>query len=541
MQNRTTRIDRQYGGIKQLVGLLVLSLVFGGAAACGSDADDNVIDFFQPREIGEWEYDGEPDIDGPERLVFGDVLEGETVRQNIEISNVGRAMLELGEWSSHPQFHLSFPLYDGSPPEKLRPDESIEATLTYTARNTDAVQGQLTIESNDPDEPIYAVDLWANADFPCLELRPAERVQFGVSELDETSREFIRATNCASRSTTTFRVASLEGAEEFSLLDDSFAGDIELEPGESARIPIGFDPTEPGQYEGAVLIESNDEFEPEKLVELAGRGRPYECPEAVIRAYNPERGEVIADPIGQMQAVPLDNIELDAELSRDPEGQGIERYEWRLVEKPADATNVLDSTDEANNELWMQLSGTYVVELDVWSEHGVQSCEPARVTIEAISDEDIHVQLVWQTPADPDETDGAGTDLDLHFLHPNANGLWDSPPWDCFWRQRNPDWGVQGDDSDDPSLDIDDTDGAGPENTNLDNPESGLTYQVGVYYFSASSYGISYATVRIYIGGILTHEATRKPMQNREFWHVASIDWPSGDVNSIDRLYDSFP
>ena len=49
------------------------------------------------------------------------------------------------------------------------------------------------------------------------------------------------------------------------------------------------------------------------------------------------------------------------------------------------------------------------------------------------------VQLTWHTPADPDETDNFGSDLDLHFLHPN--GDWWDIPWDIHWMNLHPDWG----------------------------------------------------------------------------------------------------
>jgi hypothetical protein len=506
-----------------------------------TDEADKTSDFFNPREYGEWEYGGEPDIDGPERLVFGDVLEGETVTQTITVTNVGNNLLKTGQWELEGPFELTFPAHDGRPPAELRPDETIELTITYTARTTDRAQGMISVESNDPDEQFFEIELFANADFPCLELAPADEIDFGVSDLSETHQEEIIATNCARRSTTTFEITDISGASEFSLLSDTFSSEYELEAGESVRITIGFTPQTPGEYEGAVYITSNDDVEPDRVVDLAGVGRPYTCPEAVIRAYNPDRGEVIADPQGRMQTVPLDTIDLDASLSRDPEGSGIDRVEWQIVERPPDSNTGLENNDQTNSSLWMQLSGTYVVELNVWNALGVKSCEPARMTMQAISDEDIHVQLVWSTPGDSNETDSRGSDVDLHLLHPNGNSNWNLPPWDCFWQNQNPDWGARGDESDDPSLDIDDIDGAGPENINLDNPEAGATYKVGAYYFSDDNFGRSYATVRVYIGGVLAHEAERKAMDDQEFWHVANVDWPSGQITTVDRQYPSFP
>ena len=90
---------------------------------------------------------------------------------------------------------------------------------------------------------------------------------------------------------------------------------------------------------------------------------------------------------------------------------------------------------------------------------------------------------------------------------------------------------------DNPSLDIDDTNGAGPENINLENPEEGVTYEVGaIYYRPESTFGIagndrriqhpSYLTIRIYVRGELLNEFVgRELTRGRQLWHVASVKW----------------
>ena len=41
-----------------------------------------------------------------------------------------------------------------------------------------------------------------------------------------------------------------------------------------------------------------------------------------------------------------------------------------------------------------------------------------RMVINSNPDEDIHLQLVWDTPGDADQTDLDGSDVDLHFCTP---------------------------------------------------------------------------------------------------------------------------
>ena len=71
---------------------------------------------------------------------------------------------------------------------------------------------------------------------------------------------------------------------------------------------------------------------------------------------------------------------------------------------------------------------------------------------------------------DEDREDLNGADVDLHLSHPSGMGWFDST-YDCHYFNPTPDWGVLNQLADDPSLDIDDIDGGGPENINLNNPQ----------------------------------------------------------------------
>lgn len=182
----------------------------------------------------------------------------------------------------------------------------------------------------------------------------------------------------------------------------------------------------------------------------------------------------------------------------------------------------------------------------------MESCATAEYTVSVIPDEAIHVELLWDTPGDPDQTDTgayAGADLDLHFLHPDAPSDADAPdldddgapdPYfdsllDCYWLNPHPDWGeIEGTDGrDDPGLDRDDTDGAGPENLNLASPEDGARYEVAVSYRNDHGYGSSYATVRVYIRGGLAWESASVRLVSEDLWSVCTIDWPSGTVTAV--------
>lgn len=81
---------------------------------------------------------------------------------------------------------------------------------------------------------------------------------------------------------------------------------------------------------------------------------------------------------------------------------------------------------------------------------------------------------------------------------------------------------------DNPTLDIDDVEGFGPENINIINPASG-NYKITVYYFSDAGIGSSDAWVKLYINGINKPEWTFGPFtlnKSKQAWDVATIQWP---------------
>jgi hypothetical protein len=116
--------------------------------------------------------------------------------------------------------------------------------------------------------------------------------------------------------------------------------------------------------------------------------------------------------------------------------------------------------------------------------------------------------------------------MDTHVLEPGGT-TWTIED-DCNFRNCQGgavlDWGVPGVTIDDPHLDIDDTNGFGPENINIDRPVPGV-YRVGVHAWG----GAANVTVRIYCGG-----STTEPRQSfgpvmissspqDQFWRIADV------------------
>lgn len=425
----------------------------------------------------------------------------------------------------------------------IEPDDSVEVQIDYLPPDGEFDTARFIIQSNDPTtaDGDFIVELQGNGAEPCIEVIPTS-VDFGVQPLELEAVQEVVVRNC---SDPTFGGAL--DITSLALRDDSDGAyalgptvpdtPLSLAPGEEEPLDVSFTPVESGPREGWLVIESNDRFEPELTVNLAGSGTDGTCTPPTARA-----GCSIAEsgrpPASEVFAPRLANLVCTAEGSE----AGVEPitwYEWSVVEAPPGSTSTVFPPGEIEGTFFADVVGRYTLQLSIGDDIGCE--DSALVTILARPDEDMFFELVWTTPADPDETDtgfGAGTDLDIHLLHPN--GCWEDTTWDCHFRNANPNWGDPARTDDDPSLVIDDTDGAGPEAIAYDNPESGRTFTVAVNSYNDHGYGPSTATVRTYIFGELVHEAESEVFDG-QWWVVATVDWPSTTIDSVDLTFNDVP
>ena len=153
------------------------------------------------------------------------------------------------------------------------------------------------------------------------------------------------------------------------------------------------------------------------------------------------------------------------------------------------------SDDVSDPTFRVDLAGHYTIALTVFDEQNVPSCTAATYEVVVVPDQALWIELFWETPEDPDETDTgpeAGADLDLHLQRPRGMGwdydgdgepeCWVDPDANCFWLSPIPDWWEPGP-QDDPVMvvsDFSDYDGAGPELIGYANPAP-ETYLVRVH------------------------------------------------------------
>jgi len=299
------------------------------------------------------------------------------------------------------------------------------------------------------------------------------------------------------------------------------------------------DAPNPHNEDGSLILDTgtlvivNDSFEKEKEVELSGAGVEIECPTAIVKCA--EGDEVIPQTI----------LHLFGDESYAANGT-IQKWEWSVSQPNGSKSLFMPSYTFPNPTFETNVAGPYTFYLTVYDQTNTPSCYPAEYEVAVIPDEAIHIELLWHTPEDLDETDTgpeAGTDLSLHFLHPWAAGPdldgdgaadgWFDIPFDCFWFNAHPNWGSYDPGiNDNPGLDRDDTDGAGPENVNVDIPEN-VTYRVGVHYWNDHGYGASYATVRVYIYAQLVFEVQDVMLVDSDMWEVCTLEWPSAKAQVI--------
>jgi len=212
--------------------------------------------------------------------------------------------------------------------------------------------------------------------------------------------------------------------------------------------------------------------------------------------------------------------------SYDPAGLDLD-YDWKLVDRPVGSTATMPSGTGADRYgFTADLAGDYVAELTVTNTAGIAS-EPCEAILTAEPIEALWVEMFWESPGD---------DMDLHLLAPGGTPRTDS---DCYYANCTGtwggglDWGVIGDTSDNPSLDLDDIPLTGPENINIDVPEDAV-YTVFVHDYPGSVYTAGNpVTVNIYLDGSLQWTDTRVISGEDSDTYFATIDVAAGTVTSL--------
>ena len=225
---------------------------------------------------------------------------------------------------------------------------------------------------------------------------------------------------------------------------------------------------------------------------------------------------------GSMSAEVLTTVSL-AGSGSDPDG-GTVGYTWTVLSRPTGSASLPVTPSSPSTNFRLDASGSYTLQLCVQDDEGERTC--CTTDIVSTAPGVLHVELSWNTRYG---------DVDLHLLNRNRShpsGWWTTD--DCYFGNRTPDWGPTGVNGN-PTLDIDDTGGWGPENITIDASPVAGTYTIGVHYFCSHSLaepsagdGPTSATARVFCGGALIATYTGIDLARTDDWAtIAEVDYPS--------------
>lgn len=364
-----------------------------------------------------------------------------------------------------------------------------------------------------------------------------------------------------------------------------------IEPGESSTITYRFEPLDFLPHAAQVLLRTNAPRSCGPVGAFDGnqcnpRDYPSPCPAGEVGVVKVNlRAQGIGAPrcVARIKAVngsstfdprliePLDDVQLTAEdsVSSAP-GINITNYTWTISRRPPGSRVMLDdptsrtprfvfensSTVRLNG---LDVAGEYEARCQVTDSRGIQSINDneSRVMLAAFPTEGIHVQLVWDTP---------DSDVDLHLIRENPPGTFNAAypkqpsKDDCNFlncpREPVPEPGYEPEDQlppiwdstnpahrgGNPVMDVDDQQGYGPENVNIEAPLAGQ-YLVRAYFYAGHQQVDTEATIRVHYYGNLVaeHAHLLVPGDN---WDVGKIVWSASGAPSwepIDQIVSNIP
>lgn len=452
------------------------------------------------------------------------------------------------------------------PPLSIDPGGGIDCDVTFAPVDDKGRKATLQIVSNAAGPA--QVQLQGNLNVPCLLVKPEKTLDYNLVYVGVESVKPVVLQNCGDADVQ-ISLAKLsddsQGVYAFSKDTKLPADGQPLVLAKNAKAILNIGCTPPSENKDAAgkpqpftakLNLTDTTAKPNKTIDLTCQGNASKCPTPVI----------VMDPGEQIE--PQTVFKLKGSQSYAAPPAKITKYKWTALKTPPGAVGLhfvpndttadvkfgTDGTLNGQPINWLTVAGEYQFKLQVWDDTGTESCAPAISTLLVIPSVGLHVELLWDTPEDDtkDTGNGNGADLDLHFTHPKAMegqlcsatvtkqcqpdldkdskaDPWFHEVYDCYWYNPSPKWGSAASANDDPGLDLDDTDGWGPENLNMATPEDGMKYGVGVHYWDSFGYGNSTATVNIYLLGMLKATFTQ-PMTECDMWWVTQIDWPSGNL-----------
>jgi hypothetical protein len=301
---------------------------------------------------------------------------------------------------------------------------------------------------------------------------------------------------------------------------------LSTDGGRTAR----FSATTEGVYLVRVTIPTREDGDYPDGGADGGADERYSCVIGVlVQALGPE---VTCPP--DVTTAPRAMVSLTARVRGD---RALRAQEWSLVDAPASSARPAPMpASDPTTGFRPDVAGDYRLRFVARDAAGAEGrCE---VTVHAVPTEALRVEMFWNPPDRSCDRPGApvpcdSSDVDLHLLRA-SRGNWVSPN-DCYYAnctgsRGGLEWDAPGI-QDNPRLDIDDTEGFGPENINIDRTGS-ASYRIGVHYFNGGSPPGGDAQVHVVVycssatpvarfGPVALRD--RGSVDDNDFWLVADV------------------
>jgi hypothetical protein len=217
--------------------------------------------------------------------------------------------------------------------------------------------------------------------------------------------------------------------------------------------------------------------------------------------------------------------EADGTASYDSDGVVVE-WRWTIDASPeGSGIEILPAIDAPQSErirFRPDLVGSYRVGLVVVDDDGLES-EPAFWEFAVTDASGLRLELTWDRDI---------TDVDLHLVSEQPDAAFFAEPWDCYFQNDAPDWGIVGQTDDDPYLPADDDDGFGPEVIGLRAPAAG-SYRILTHYYCDDGFGGTQATLRVFVNGTNLAESTANLVRTGDLWDVATLTFDASGAVAL--------
>ena len=477
----------------------------------------------------------------PKSLDMGTVVPGEVSSQELTILNIGDGPLVVTgfEFGGDSGFYT-----DAEIPFQIEAGEEVVIMIHFATDVPGLKKGNVSFETNALNQNATTVALFGIGAAPCLQATPS-LIDFGGAYVASYHSLPITITSCGALPALVDSIALVGPNDTPFLLDLSMGpGPLPwvLEPWESITFEVRFEPSTPSMlnddgvpiYENAkVSIASG--VNPLLEVDVTGFASREGCPVPVIDV---EEG---------LYASPGTLLHLNASKSIAPGGLP-PIISWAVTPPPGAPEVPILPTPEGESITYQtdpEHLGPYLFTLkvfDIVDDQVISGCGTATWTVTIKDAIPLIVEVEWDTPGDPDQSDvgpGMGADLDLHMHHGQGVGedydgdgnpdTWFDFLHDLYWFDTSPDWGAAGGE-DDPMLVLEDADGAGPERLEWHQPIKKETVTIGVHCWSSFEYGPSVATVRVFHFEELVASFTDVVLDSGDLWEVGTFTWPKVDV-----------